>query len=202
MPDAPITRGEAYDRMLRAQERVAAAELLASAARDELARAEAALGEALPDSSARADVPIVVSADARIDARESLRAEPADWRHRRTTTTWAVVGVALVASLLMHWIAQMIAGAVVGASVGLDGLANITARDLDAVQVMTLASTLILTTVAIGWSGLVSYERLSWPPASGDYGMRWWRYCFAPVLGLTAVHALVFAVLLSDAARP
>ena len=45
-------------------------------------------------------------------------------------------------------------------------------------------------------------ERLSWPPAIGDYGMNWWRYCFAPVLGLTLVHGVVFALLMFDAARP
>jgi hypothetical protein len=207
MPDAPITRREAFDRVTRARERVAAAQLLAEAAQAELVRAESALATAIPDATMLADDPAAVPRDTRPAAasgelREALGPGPADWRRRRTSTTWAVSLVALAVSLLLHWIAQMAFGAVAGAMIGIEGFANITERDLETMQIMTLASTLTLTVIAIGWCGLLSYERLSWPPAIGDYGMNWWRYCFAPVLGLTLVHGVVFALLMFDAARP
>lgn len=204
MPDTPVTRREALDRVNRAREQVAAAQLLAAAANAELARAESALAAATPDAPPSGDDLGMAPHDTALvsDPRAELGPEPTDWRRRRASTTWAVIAVALVSSLLLHWIAQMAFGAAVGSIIGLEGFANITARDFEALHTMTLASTFILTTVALGWTGLVSYERLSWPPPVGDYGMSWWRYCFAPVLGLTLAHGIVFAVLMFDAARP
>lgn len=195
MPELPSTHRDALDRVRRAKERLAAAEAHADAAREELTRAEAALGAAVFDAAAPRDtVAATPPLPLEVDTVEP-EPGPAGWRQRRTSTTWGVCLVAGVVSLLAQWIAQIAGGAVVGGIVGIEGIARLSLRDLETLAILNIASRVVFAAAAVGWTGLLAFERLSWPPADGRYGMNWWRYCFGPVLVLAAAHGVVFSAM-------
>lgn len=121
------------------------------------------------------------------------RAAPAGWQSRRTGTTWGVAAIAVAASLLFHWLSQVVIGGLVGAAVGLDGLARITAEDFDTMNVALTVSTLIITVIVLASSAIRTYNSLTWVQLDPKrYGMSWWRNCWAPILLGTAAHAFIF----------
>lgn len=119
--------------------------------------------------------------------------EPAGWSDRRTGITWGVIGIALGASLLFHWLSQVLVGFLVGATTGIEGIRRITLDDLASLNVTATFCTLIISTVVIVLAALRTYRGLSWAPGEAhSYGMSWWRNCWAPILLGTGAYALIF----------
>ena len=120
---------------------------------------------------------------------------PAAWQSRRTGTTWGVPAIAVAASLLFHWLSQIVIGALVGATIGLEGLARITGDDFKNLSVMVIVSTLSITMIVLPSSAIRTYRNLEWlPDHPRPFGMSWWRDCWAPILLGTAAYASIFWV--------
>lgn len=131
------------------------------------------------------------------------RAAPAGWQSRRTGTTWGVAAIAIAASLLFHWLSQIVIGALVGGAVGIEGLERITADDFEAVNVTATVSTWIITIIVLASNAIRTYNSLTWTPAyPQQYEMDWWRNCWAPILLGTVAHALIFWLAFVGATTP
>ncbi|MDQ7877309.1 hypothetical protein Q9R08_04895 [Microbacterium sp. QXD-8] len=126
--------------------------------------------------------------------------EPTDWKSRRTTGTWGVLVLTLVVELGLQWLAQIVAGGITGALVGINGLANITATDYEQINVTVLWSAIIITVIVVFMTATRTHSDLTWiknPPNGTRWGIKWWPSFWRPVLIGAAVHGVIFGVVLA-----
>ncbi|SDS15327.1 hypothetical protein [Microbacterium paraoxydans] len=112
--------------------------------------------------------------------------------------TWTIPFLTIALALGTQWLAQIVGGAIVGAVVGADGLANITPDNFEGLNQLVWWSSGIITVVLIGYVMIHVYQDLTWS-ASGwgmPWGIDWWGSFWRPVLIGALVHGAAFAIMM------
>jgi len=129
--------------------------------------------------------------------------EPAGWQEKRSKWTWGIFFLSAAVLLATQWLSQIIGGALVGASVGIEGLASITDEEFASLNSASVWSFIVITIVLAGWCAAAASEGLTWHERrviGEQWGMDWWRGFWKPVLIGFLVHGVIFIWVMWDIA--
>lgn len=116
------------------------------------------------------------------------------WKLRRAKMTWLVGFLTVVLSLVVHWLAQIFVGGLVGGLVGRNGLLKILQFDalntyIIVIEIFVIASVTLATTIR-------TYEDRAWSgPGNSKVRLDWWANFWVPILIGTFVYGLLFGLL-------
>lgn len=132
------------------------------------------------------------------------------WRSRRARVGVGIAVAALLLSPTLHWLSQVIVGAGVGAVVGLEGLARVSAVEFRSINHALWWMEGVITLIVAGKAWSRARFNLT-PPADSAAGrwltpttpqqVDWWDSFWRPVLLGTALYATGFLLMLTAATR-